>query len=155
MKNLFELKLGSMTMDGYEKRFFGLLKYVDFIKDEKFKIQRFMSGLKSFYIDKIQYDNPQTLEEDIQREKCLYEHSNGRPIFEKAWNDKMKGKRDQRQKGFKPPFFKNNTQANQQGRSTKNEHKTADSFGKRPRKQHVHRWGCEENHLYRDFPKKG
>jgi hypothetical protein len=31
-----------MTMDEYEKRFFELLKYVDFIKDEKVKIQRFL-----------------------------------------------------------------------------------------------------------------
>ena len=68
MKYLFELKLGIMTMDEYEKRFFELLKYVDFIKDEKVKIQRFLSGLPSFYIDKIQYDNPETLEEAIRRE---------------------------------------------------------------------------------------
>jgi hypothetical protein len=49
MKDLFELKLGSMTMDEYEKRLFELLKYVDFIKDEKVKIQRFLSGLPSLY----------------------------------------------------------------------------------------------------------
>jgi hypothetical protein len=30
MKELFELKLVSMTMEEYEKRFFELLKYVDF-----------------------------------------------------------------------------------------------------------------------------
>jgi hypothetical protein len=51
MKELFELKLGSMTMDEYEKRFFELLKYVDFIKNEKVKIQRFLSGLPSLYGD--------------------------------------------------------------------------------------------------------
>jgi hypothetical protein len=155
MKEFFELKLGSMTMDEYEKRFFELLKYVDFIKDEKVKIQRFLSGLPSFYSDKIQYDNPKTLEEAIRREKHLYEQSRGRPVFQKSWNDKMKGKKDQRKKGFKPPFFKNNSQENQQGQSTQNEHKTADSFGKRPRKQPVQCWGCEGNHLYRDFPHKG
>jgi hypothetical protein len=49
MKEFFELKLGSMTMDEYEKKIFELLKYVDSIKDEKVKIQRFMSGLPSFY----------------------------------------------------------------------------------------------------------
>jgi hypothetical protein len=37
MKEFFELKLGSMTMDEYEKRFFELLNYVEFIKHEKFK----------------------------------------------------------------------------------------------------------------------
>jgi hypothetical protein len=68
MKELFELKLGTMTMDEYhEKRFFDLLKYVDFIKYEKIKIQRFLSGLPYFYSDKIQYDNPKTLEETIRR----------------------------------------------------------------------------------------
>jgi hypothetical protein len=34
-----------MTMDEYENRFFELMKYVDFIKDEKVKIQTFLSGL--------------------------------------------------------------------------------------------------------------
>jgi hypothetical protein len=38
MKELFEFKLGSMTMDEYERRFLELLKYADFIKDEKVKI---------------------------------------------------------------------------------------------------------------------
>jgi hypothetical protein len=53
MKDLFELKLGSMGMDEHEKRLFELLKNNDFIKDEKVKIQRFLSGLPSFYSDKI------------------------------------------------------------------------------------------------------
>jgi hypothetical protein len=133
MKDLFELKLGSMTMDEYENKFFELLKYVDFIKDEKVKIKRFLSGLPSFYSDKIQYDNPMNLEESIRRENHLYKQSKGMLVFQKTWNDKMKGKNDQRKKGFKPPFFKNNSQANQQGKSTQNEHKTAYSFGKIPR----------------------
>ena len=58
MKELFELKLGSMTIDEYERRFLELLKYVSFIKDETVKIQRYMSGLPSFISDKIQYDDP-------------------------------------------------------------------------------------------------
>jgi hypothetical protein len=38
MQEFFELKLGSMTMAKYEKKFLGLLKYVRFIDDEKVKI---------------------------------------------------------------------------------------------------------------------
>jgi hypothetical protein len=67
MKYFFELKLGGMTMDEYEKRFFKLLKYVSFIKYEKVKIQRFLSGLPSSYSDKIRYDNPNTLKKSIRR----------------------------------------------------------------------------------------
>ena len=73
MKEFFELKLGTMTMEEYEKWLFQFLKYVDFIKDEKVKIQRFLSGLPTFYSDNIQYDNPNTLEETIRRERHLYE----------------------------------------------------------------------------------
>jgi hypothetical protein len=49
MKEFFELKLGSMSIDEYERRFLELLKYVPFIKDETVKIQRYLSGLPSFH----------------------------------------------------------------------------------------------------------
>ena len=48
MQEFFELRLGSMTMVDYEKKFLGLLKYVEFINNEKVKIQRFLSGLLAF-----------------------------------------------------------------------------------------------------------
>jgi hypothetical protein len=115
MKEFFKLKLESMKMDEYEKRFFELLKYVDFIKDDKVKIQRFLSGLPSLFNEKIQYDNYGTLEEAIKKENLLYEKRRGRLVFQRTWNDKMKGKEDQRKKGFKPPFFKNKSQENKQG----------------------------------------
>jgi hypothetical protein len=53
MKEFFELKLGSMTMDEYERIFLELLKCVDFIKDERVKIQRYLSGMASIFSDKI------------------------------------------------------------------------------------------------------
>jgi hypothetical protein len=53
MKELFEIEIGSMTIDEYERRFLELLKYVSFIKDEIVKIQRYLSGLSSFISDKI------------------------------------------------------------------------------------------------------
>jgi len=49
-------------MDEYERKFLELLRYVDLIKDEKVKIQIFMSGLPSFYSNKIHFDEPKTLE---------------------------------------------------------------------------------------------
>jgi hypothetical protein len=60
--------------------------------------------LPSFYSEKIQYDNPNTLEDFIKRAKHLYEKSRGMPFFEKYWNDKMKGKTNQRKNKFKHPF---------------------------------------------------
>ena len=66
MKEFFELKFGSMTIDEYERRFLELLKYVYFIKDETIKIRRYLSGFPSFISDKIQYDDPKTLEKTIR-----------------------------------------------------------------------------------------
>jgi hypothetical protein len=69
MKEFFELTLGSMTIDEYEIRFLELLKYVSFIKDEPIKIHRYLSGLSSFINEKIQYDDPKTLEDTIRQAK--------------------------------------------------------------------------------------
>jgi len=80
MNELFELRLGTMTIDEYDKRFFELLKYVRFIKDEKDKIQSFFSGLPSLYSDKIHCDNPKTLEEAIGISNNIYEHNRWRPV---------------------------------------------------------------------------
>jgi hypothetical protein len=66
MKDFFKLKLGRMTIYEYERRFLELLKYVSFIKEEPVKIQWYLSGIPSFFSDKIQYDDPKTLEETIR-----------------------------------------------------------------------------------------
>ena len=94
MKEFFELKLGNMTIDEYEQIFLEFLKYVPFIKDKIVKIQRYMSVLPPSISDKIQYDDPKTMEETIRREKCLYEHKREKHTFRKAWEDKKKFQMD-------------------------------------------------------------
>jgi hypothetical protein len=105
VKDLFELKPGSMPIDEYERRFLYLLKYVPFIKDETIKIQMYLSGLPYFISDKIQYDDPKNLEETM-REKFLYDKQKGNPTFQKLWEDKMKFKREKMQKGNDHHFQK-------------------------------------------------
>jgi hypothetical protein len=94
MQEFFELKLGSMTMEEYEKKFLGLLKYVKFIGDEKFKIQIFLSGLPAFYKEKIKYDESMTLTEAIIKDKYMYEQGQGRESLMKSWKDKKNVKSD-------------------------------------------------------------
>jgi len=48
MQELFEIRLGNMTMVEYENNFLGLSKYVGFIKNEKVKMHRVLSGLPFF-----------------------------------------------------------------------------------------------------------
>ena len=54
-------------------KFFELLRYVRYIKDEKVKIQRFLSGLPQYYKDIIEFYEPRTLEEAIRKDKYFYE----------------------------------------------------------------------------------
>lgn len=118
-----------MTIEEYERIFLELLKYVSFIEDETKKIQRYLNGLPSFISDKIQYDDPKTLEETIRRENCLYDQHKGNPIFQISWEDKKKFKRKQRQKGNKTPFVKNSPK----GQPSSREKRMVEVGGKMPR----------------------
>ena len=91
-----------MTMEEYEKRFLVLLSYVEFIQEEKFKIQQFLSVLQVFYKDWITYDEPHTLKECIRKSKCLYEQVKNRQDVCKVWKGKLKEKSYQRKNGIKP-----------------------------------------------------
>jgi hypothetical protein len=58
---------------------------------------------------------------------------------------------DQRKKGTKPPFFRNNSQ----GQPTFKEQKMTEEIGKRPRKPPIQCWGCGGDHVLRYFPNIG
>ena len=56
-------------MEEYANRFLELLRYVRYIKDEKVKIQHFLSGIPQAYKDRIEFNKPRTLEEAIRKAK--------------------------------------------------------------------------------------
>jgi hypothetical protein len=139
-----------MAMAEYEKKLVGLLKYVGFIKDENVKIQRFLTGIPSFYKDKIQYREPMTLIETIRKAKYMYEKGKGRESLQKSWKYKKKEKSDQRNKGFKPHFIRNIPNKNPPHQCAKDRSMREDSMEKRGRPP-IQCWGCKEDHLYKDF----
>jgi hypothetical protein len=130
--------------------FLELLKYVPFIKDEAVKIQRYLSGLPPSIGDKIQYDDPKTMEETIRRAKCLYEQQREKPTFWKAWDDQKRFKKEQRQKGDKPSFFINSLQGQPSFRETRRTKEGAQRQILTP----IQCWGYQGNHKYRDCPHK-
>ena len=69
------------------------------------KIQFFLSGLPQSYKNRIEFDEPRTLEEAIKKDKYCYNCNKGKPGYHKAWKDKKNEKFDQRKKGFKPSHF--------------------------------------------------
>ena len=71
--------------------------------------------------------------------------------MKKPWKDKKKEKFDQRKKGFKAPFNRNEPNKNHQDQYVKDESKKEDSLGKRGRPP-IQCRGCKEDHLCKDFP---
>ena len=69
IKEFHELKLGQLTMEEYANKLLELLRYVRYIKDDKVKIQHFLSGLPQAYKDIIEFDELRTLEEAIRKAK--------------------------------------------------------------------------------------
>jgi hypothetical protein len=50
------------------------------------------------------------MEEMIRRVKFLYEKQQENPTFQKAWEENKNFKKERRQKGMKPSFFRNSPQ---------------------------------------------
>ena len=70
--------MGSMADGEYINIFLELLWYVPYLKEEKAKIQIFISGLSVSFKDIIELDEPRTLEEAIRKLKNFYEQSKQR-----------------------------------------------------------------------------
>jgi hypothetical protein len=64
-KEFYEIRLGQLTIDEFFNKFLELMRYVPYIKDEKVIMKWFINGLPRAYHDRIEFDEPKTLEETI------------------------------------------------------------------------------------------
>ena len=55
IKEFHELRLGQLTREEYANNFLELLRYFRYIRDDKVKIQCFLSGLPQSYKDRIEF----------------------------------------------------------------------------------------------------
>jgi hypothetical protein len=72
-KEFYELKLGQLTIYEFFNKFLEILRYVPYIKYEKVKMNWFFSGLPQTYWDRIEFDEPNTLEENIWKARYCHE----------------------------------------------------------------------------------
>lgn len=72
-KEFYELKMGLMTYEEYPTKLLELLRYVLYLKDEKTKVQRFISGIPLEFKDQIKYNEHELTEEVIGKLKHCYE----------------------------------------------------------------------------------
>eukprot|EP00253_Pinus_taeda_P015852 PITA_15852 len=88
-KEFHDLRLGQQSMDEFINRFTSLLRYVPYIKEEKGKVQRFVSNLPSYIRERIEFDNPRTMDEAIRKARICYQQNKQKgDTSTKRWNEK-------------------------------------------------------------------
>jgi hypothetical protein len=162
-KEFYELKLGKLTIEEYVSRFLELLRYVPYIKAEKAKVQRFISGLPKDYQNRIEFDEPKTLEDTIRKVRYCHEQPGHRTKPREGW--KQKNSSGFQKKGFKSPRFKNYKKNSRMSFPARSVHQqnfpslggnkpSGSAPGKidNPKRESLKCWGCGEEHLVRDCP---
>jgi hypothetical protein len=97
--------MGQLIIEEYVNKFLELLRYVPYIKDEKVKVQQFISKLPQTYRNMIEFDEPNTLEDTIWKERYCYEQFERQTKPCKDW--KKKSSSGFKKNGFKSSRFKN------------------------------------------------
>ena len=96
-------------MKELSSKFLSLLRYVPYIIDEKPKIQRFLSCFPTSFKDRIEFDNPKTLEEAMRKDNFCYKQSKKRESMPN-WKNERTSNFDQKRKGLKSnKIFGNNS----------------------------------------------
>eukprot|EP00253_Pinus_taeda_P013469 PITA_13469 len=80
-------------MDEFFTRFTSLLRYVPYIREEKAKVQQFVSSLPPYMRERIEFDNPKSMDEVIRKARICYQQGKQKgETASRKWNEK---------KGFK------------------------------------------------------
>ena len=163
-KEFNELRLGNLTMKELCSKFLNLLRYVPYLVDEKPKVLRFLSCLPPVYRDRIEYDNPRTLEEAMRKANFCFDQNKIKGEVVPSWKAKKNNNYDCRKTGFKPNKSFNNSRnfpkGNFQGNTPKNNYQQNSSAAKNkdtPKnnevKPGVQCYTCQGPHYARDFPR--
>ena len=96
-----------MTMDEYITKFTSLLRYVPYLREEKAKVQRFLSSLPTHMKERIEFVNPWTMDEFIRKAQMCYQQSKTKGKVGKTWQPKKGQKSNSSFKGAKSSNFKN------------------------------------------------
>eukprot|EP00253_Pinus_taeda_P005263 PITA_05263 len=88
-REFHDLRLGLQIMDKFITRFTSLLHYVPYIREEKAKVQRFVSSLPPYMRERIEFDNPKSMDEAIRKARICYQQSKQKgEATGRTWNEK-------------------------------------------------------------------
>lgn len=88
-REFLDLRLGQQTMDEFITRFTSLLHYVPYIREEKAKVKRFVSSLPLYMRERIEFDNPKSMDKVIRKAKICYQQGKQKgETTGRKWNEK-------------------------------------------------------------------
>eukprot|EP00253_Pinus_taeda_P015903 PITA_15903 len=102
-REFHDLRLGQQTMDEFVTRFTSLLRYVPYIREEKEKVQRFVSSLPPYMWERIEFDNAKSMDEVIRKARICYQQSKQKgETANRKWSDKKNFKAANEPKASEP-----------------------------------------------------
>jgi hypothetical protein len=84
-----------MSMDDLTDNFFYLLRFVPYIREDNLKILRFLRNLPRSYKDKIEFENPKSLNDVFRKVRMCHNQYKQRFGTPKACKDRKKDKLNQ------------------------------------------------------------
>lgn len=87
-KEFQDLKLGQHMMDEFITKFTYLLRYVSYIREEKDKVKCFKRNIPAFMKEKLEFDNPKTMDEAIWKDQICYQHMKQKRESSRGWPNK-------------------------------------------------------------------
>eukprot|EP00253_Pinus_taeda_P028245 PITA_28245 len=166
-REFHDLRLGQQTMDEFITRFTSLLRYVPYIREEKAKVQRFVSSLPPYMRERIEFDNPKSMDEVIRKARICYQQSKQKgETTNRKWNEKRGFKTGVNNKGSRG----NGSKGNSKGANSKIAPRTTFKFRntneskvseQQPRldndgttRPSVQCWGCGGPHYIKNCPQR-
>ena len=83
-KEFHEMRLGQLTIDEFVTKLTNLLRYVPYIREDKAKVQKFLNFFPVVYKERIEFDNPKTMDEVVRKARLCYNSSKVKMNMEKA-----------------------------------------------------------------------
>eukprot|EP00253_Pinus_taeda_P017918 PITA_17918 len=164
-REFHDLRLGQQTIDEFVTKFTSLLRYVPYIREEKAKVQRFVSSLPLTMRERIEFDNPKTMDEEIRKARLCYQQNKSKGENSgKRWTDKRGSKMPMGSKAARSSFQKGFSKGANTKNPTKNQNRFKPPAESKYSEQQVRLdnegsarppvqcWGCGGPHYVRNCP---
>eukprot|EP00253_Pinus_taeda_P016502 PITA_16502 len=166
-REFHDLQLGQQTMDEFITRFTSLLGYVPYIREEKAKVHRFVSSLPPYMRERIEFDNPKSMDEVIRKARICYQQGKQKgETANRKWSEKRNFKLAGNFKGNRSSGIKGTGKGINNRSATKTAPKFRTANEPKAREQQIRLdnegtarpplqcWGCGGPHYINNCPQR-